>query len=212
MGGEDPAARACRQTHKVLRVTRPVSPQARGSPARLAHPANTGTTFPPVPGVPSSRFTLWREGHAPDPVGWPGQEQSPAAGRQCPAKVAGSEQRLTRPAGTPLPAPPHWRRGPCRGVGGPEAGPALLTASLGPRPKHKGGTCPLAPFPPQAAHRRLPAGRVRARGGTHTPFFTQRVSQLHPRCTMPPGPHSSLWPVTFCHMAADTACPPGAST
>lgn len=140
-GGEDPAARACRQTHKALRVTRPVSPQARGSPARLAHPANTGTTFPPVPGVPSSRFTLWREGHAPDPVGWPGQEQSRCCGPAVPSKGRWVRAEADKTCGNPAARPSTLAAGSLQGCWGPRGRASPHNYQLGPKPHHG------APFP-----------------------------------------------------------------
>lgn len=175
----------------------PVSPQARGSPLKLPHLANTGTTFPPVahprpvPGAPGSRFTLWREGRAPTPVGWPGRGQSRCcASRQCPAtaKVPWPEQ-AARPPGKPAACPSTLAAGGPAGVlWGQEAGSALLTASLGPRPKHKGGTCPLAPVPTRQPTAVDLQWTVHARGGAHGPSITRRVFQVHPRCTTSLGP------------------------
>lgn len=146
MWGEDPAARACRQTHKALRVTRPVSPQARGSPARLAHPANTGTTFPPVPGVPSSRFTLWREGHAPDPVGWPGQEQSRCCEPAVPSKGRWVRAEADKTCGNPAARPSTLAAGSLQGCWGPRGRASPLNCQLGPEAQTQRGhlsTCPV---------------------------------------------------------------------
>lgn len=157
-----------------------------------------GTTFPPVPcplpmpGVPSSHFTLWREGHAVQEGSAPvsgdqaehvglGQAESRAAAvragsAQPPQRSPGQNRGWQDLQGTLLPAPPHRRPGARQEVcGGKEAGPALLTASVGPKPKYKGGTCPLAPVPTTDSPPLSTFSGRSTRMEALTPLFTLRV-------------------------------------